>query len=393
MKLINKIIKKELFYYYFLGLGTLFTLFLFTFRLSFLNTGMNKYEINTINSSSSLSDLINNSSNLPYRVFIYLTNNIHPHHIFFYRLTSVIWALLFIYIFYLVIKKKFGPNIATILGLLLMTSAWVLHTSRTAVPDVLYLSTILIFWFREYLKENRNLNKLFLVLVSMIVFYLYVPGMIWIGLIGILWQRKIIKELLSRLERKYILLIGFYGLVLLIPLIFSIVHQPSSLFTIIGLPNTFPDLLKTSTNLLLLPYNILISMQQNSILWLGVAPLFDFFTSSLVLFGLYRYIREWPNNYIKIILVTILAASFLYALGGPVTITMLIGSLYLVAATGLSFLITKWFRVFPKNPIPRILGSLLIILAVFVAVIYNTRSYFVAWPNNSKTSQYYKNLP
>ena len=393
MKLINKILKKELFYYYFLGLGTLFTLFLFTFRLSFLNTGMNKYEINTINSSSSLSDLINNSSNLPYRVFIYLTNSIHPHHIFFYRLTSVIWALLFIYIFYLVIKKKFGPNIATILGLLLMTSAWVLHTSRTAVPDVLYLSTILIFWFREYLKENRNLNKLFLVLVSMIVFYLYVPGMIWIGLIGILWQRKIIKELLSRLERKYILVIGFYGLVLLIPLIFSIVHQPSSLFTIIGLPNTFPDLLKTSTNLLLLPYNILISMQQNSILWLGVAPLFDFFTSSLVLFGLYRYIREWPNNYIKIILVTILAASFLYALGGPVTITMLIGSLYLVAATGLSFLITKWFRVFPKNPIPRILGSLLIILAVFVAVIYNTRSYFVAWTNNSKTSQYYKNLP
>jgi hypothetical protein len=227
----------------------------------------------------------------------------------------------------------------------------------------------------------------------MIVFYLYVPGMIWIGLIGILWQRKIIKELLSRLESKFILLIGFYGLVLLIPLIFSIVHQSSNLLTIIGLPNSFPNLLKTLTNLLLLPYNILISMHQNSILWLGVAPLFDFFTSSLVLFGLYRYIREWPNNYIKIILVTILVASFLYALGGPVTITMLIGSLYLIAATGLSFLITKWFRVFPKNPIPRILGSLLIILAVFVAVIYNTRSYFVAWPNNSKTSQYYKNLP
>ena len=393
MKLINKIIKKELFFYYFLGIGALFTLFLFTFRLSSLNTGMNKYEINTISSSSSLSDLISNSSNLPYRFFIYLTNSIYPHHIFFYRLTSVIWALLFIYIFYLVIKKKFGPNIATILGLLLMTSAWVLHTSRTAVPDVLYLSTILIFWFREYLKENRNLNKLFLVLVSMIVFYLYVPGMIWIGLIGILWQRKIIKELLSRLERKYILLIGFYGLLLSIPLIFSIVHQPSNLLTIIGLPNSFPNLLKTLTNLLLLPYNILISMHQNSILWLGVAPLFDFFTSSLVLFGLYRYIREWPNNYIKIILVTILVASFLYALGGPVTITMLIGSLYLIAATGLSFLITKWFRVFPKNPIPRILGSLLIILAVFVAVIYNTRSYFVAWPDNSKTSQYYKNLP
>ena len=393
MKLINKIIKKELFFYYFLGIGALFTLFLFTFRLSSLNTGMNKYEINTISSSSSLSDLISNSSNLPYRFFIYLTNSIYPHHIFFYRLTSVIWALLFIYIFYLVIKKKFGPNIATILGLLLMTSAWVLHTSRTAVPDVLYLSTILIFWFREYLKENRNLNKLFLVLVSMIVFYLYVPGMIWIGLIGILWQRKIIKELLSRLERKYILLIGFYGLLLSIPLIFSIVHQPSNLLTIIGLPNSFPNLLKTLTNLLLLPYNILISMHQNSILWLGVAPLFDFFTSSLVLFGLYRYIREWPNNYITIILVTILVASFLYALGGPVTITMLIGSLYLIAATGLSFLITKWFRVFPKNPIPRILGSLLIILAVFVAVIYNTRSYFVAWPNNSKTSQYYKNLP
>lgn len=393
MKLINKIIKKELFYYYFLGIGALFTLFLFTFRLSSLNTGMNEFEINTISSSSNLTDLINNSSNIPYRFFIYLTNSIYPHHIFLYRLTSVIWALLFIYIFYLVIKKKFGPNIATILGLLLMTSAWVLHTSRTAVPDVLYLSTILIFWFREYLKENRNLNKLFLVLVSMIVFYLYVPGMIWIGLIGILWQRKIIKELLSRLESKFILLIGFYGLVLLIPLIFSIVHQSSNLLTIIGLPNSFPNLLKTLTNLLLLPYNILISMHQNSILWLGVAPLFDFFTSSLVLFGLYRYIREWPNNYIKIILVTILVASFLYALGGPVTITMLIGSLYLIAATGLSFLITKWFRVFPKNPIPRILGSLLIILAVFVAVIYNTRSYFVAWPNNSKTSQYYKNLP
>ncbi len=393
MKFINRFFKKELFYYYFLGLGAFFVLFLFTFRLSSLNVGMNKSEISLINSSSSINTLLSNSINLPFKVFIYLFNIIYAHHIFVYRFTSVIWALIFIYLFYLVIKKKFGPNIATILAILLMCSAWVLHISRTAVPDVMYLSTVLIFWFRDYLRVNKNINRIFLILVSIIVFYLYTPGMIWIGLIGILWQRKVIRELLSRLDRKILILIGTYGIILTIPLIFSTVNHPSHLLTILGLPDSRPNLLTIFETFLRLPYFVLVSMPMNPILWLGATPLLDFFTSSLILIGLYRYIREWPNNYIKIILTTLLVSFILYSLCGPVSLTLIIIPLYLIAATGLSYLITKWFKVFPRNPIPRLLGSILIVLALFVSVIYNTRSYFIAWPNNSKTTQYYTNIP
>ena len=393
MKFINRFFKKELFYYYFLGLGAFFVLFLFTFRLSSLNVGMNKSEISLINSSSSINTLLSNSINLPFKVFIYLFNIIYAHHIFVYRFTSVIWALIFIYLFYLVIKKKFGPNIATILAILLMCSAWVLHISRTAVPDVMYLSTVLIFWFRDYLRVNKNINRIFLILVSIIVFYLYTPGMIWIGLIGILWQRKVIRELLSRLDRKILILIGTYGIILTIPLIFSTVNHPSHLLTILGLPDSRPNLLTIFETFLRLPYFVLVSMPINPILWLGATPLLDFFTSSLILIGLYRYIREWPNNYIKIILTTLLVSFILYSLCGPVSLTLIIIPLYLIAATGLSYLITKWFKVFPRNPIPRLLGSILIVLALFVSVIYNTRSYFIAWPNNSKTAQYYTNIP
>ena len=393
MKFINRFFKKELFYYYFLGLGAFFVLFLFTFRLSSLNVGMNKSEISLINSSSSINTLLSNSINLPFKVFIYLFNIIYAHHIFVYRFTSVIWALIFIYLFYLVIKKKFGPNIATILAILLMCSAWVLHISRTAVPDVMYLSTVLIFWFRDYLRVNKNINRIFLILVSIIVFYLYTPGMIWIGLIGILWQRKVIRELLSRLDRKILILIGTYGIILTIPLIFSTVNHPSHLLTILGLPDSRPNLLTIFETFFRLPYFVLVSMPINPILWLGATPLLDFFTSSLILIGLYRYIREWPNNYIKIILTTLLVSFILYSLCGPVSLTLIIIPLYLIAATGLSYLITKWFKVFPRNPIPRLLGSILIVLALFVSVIYNTRSYFIAWPNNSKTAQYYTNIP
>ena len=393
MKFIKVIIKRELFYYYFLGLGAIFVLFLFTFRLSSLNVGINKFEISSINASSGLNVILSNSINLPYKISTYLSSIVYSHHIFLYRFMSVIWALFFIYLFYLVIKKKFGPNIATILAILLMCSAWILHVSRSAVPDVMYLSTILIFWFRDYLRVNRNLNRIFLILVSILVFYLYTPGMIWIGLIGILWQREVIKELLSRIDRKFLILIGIYGIILLIPLIYSIVNNPSHALSILGIPTSKPNLLVMIETFFKLPYNILVSMPVNPILWLGATPLLDFFTSSLILVGLYRYIREWPNNYIKIILATLLVSSILYSLGGQVSLTMIIIPLYLIAATGLSFLITRWYRVFPRNPIPRLLGSILIVLALFVSVIYNTRSYFIAWPNNSKTAQQYTNIP
>jgi hypothetical protein len=52
-----------------------------------------------------------------------------------------------------------------------------------------------------------------------------------------------------------------------------------------------------------------------------------------------------------------------------------------------ALLLQQWFTVFPRNPLARLIGVLMVSLLVVLSAYYNTRHYFVAWPKNSQTEQ------
>ena len=92
------------------------------------------------------------------------------------------------------------------------------------------------------------------------------------------------------------------------------------------------------------------------------------------------------------LLVLLLCSMFLVGLGGVVSLSAPIAILYLISATGITFLLKEWLSMFPINPIARILGIGLVTVAVLISAVYGIRSYFIAWPHNTvtKTTFIYK---
>jgi uncharacterized protein (DUF58 family) len=65
--------------------------------------------------------------------------------------------------------------------------------------------------------------------------------------------------------------------------------------------------------------------------------------------------------------------------------------MYLMTGEGIYFLLNEWRSVFPRNPIARFVGTLLVSVAVFGACSYHMNRYFLAWINAPETHQIYGN--
>jgi hypothetical protein len=60
-----------------------------------------------------------------------------------------------------------------------------------------------------------------------------------------------------------------------------------------------------------------------------------------------------------------------------------------IAAAGISYLLDKWFEVFPRNPIARAIGWIALGLVVVLACSFHVTHYFIGWPHASATHEVY----
>jgi uncharacterized membrane protein YoaK (UPF0700 family) len=74
-------------------------------------------------------------------------------------------------------------------------------------------------------------------------------------------------------------------------------------------------------------------------------------------------------------------------LGGSLSLALLLPIIYFVAANGIAAMLVSWFTVFPRNPVARSIGLILITAAVLITCVFHVKRYFVAWPNASETTQ------
>ena len=98
--------------------------------------------------------------------------------------------------------------------------------------------------------------------------------------------------------------------------------------------------------------------------------------------GAYFYATHFKNVRTRILVVLALLGSILTALNGPIGMSFLVPLAYLIAATGITYLLHKWLSVFPKNPVARVAGITLVTLAIAAAATYHVIAYYVAWQHN-----------
>lgn len=353
--------------------------------------GFAQVEVNSYQTASSvsLSSLLENPINAPYYLAVKALSLIGDHGYLWTRVASAIGGLATVGIFMWILSRWFTMR-TTILGALMLgTSAWFLHVSRLGTPDILLFGLLALVAGGIWLKRTKNPFVLMLCFV-LAGFSLYVPGLIWFVILVALWEWKQIDFLFKR--QLWAVPLGvILFMALITPLAWAIYKTPELAKLVAGLPaEGWPNLIQVIQNLgLEVPLALFVRAPADPVTWLGNLPVLDIFAAAMFILGAYVFVKYGRLSRTKMFIPVLALGWVLVAIGGPVTLTILLPFVYIVIAAGVGLFIDSWIEIFPRNPIAKILGAGLVGLAVTIACVFQLRSYFIAWPNNVDTRATY----
>ena len=176
----------------------------------------------------------------------------------------------------------------------------------------------------------------------------------------------------------------------LAPLLLAFTRHPSLVQTWAGLPAHFTApghiVRQLVHSVSFLAYRGPIDPQR----WLDRLPILDIFALVMLVLGVFFYARHaWAPRTRQLVGLGLVSAAF-FAIGGPVSLSLVVPLAYLIVTAGIGFLLHEWLHVFPKNVLARSVGYTILGLVVGAACIYNLRSYFVAWPHSPSTMAAYR---
>lgn len=377
-----------------LGPQTLFICFsylvvaaLLFFKLGPLTNGLAEAEIASKNSALSLSNILNNPIYAPYKFLQYLLLKFDLQSIWTLRSISALIGGGAIGVFYLILKQWHTKRISILGTLLFATSAWTLHVSRVATPDVMQFMLLGLLATGLWMLHTKRQGAVLLLGGLVSVACLYVPGLIWFVLPSVIWQRQRIDHLMWEISWQKLGLIILVLLAGISPLVYGLVSHPELLTAWLGFPAQFPSPDQYLKNVLSVPLHLLISGPSNSLLWLGSAPVLDIFAGILALLGAYNYYLQRTLDRSRMFVAIIAVGTALIALGGLTSLTLIMPFIYLLVASGITLLLQQWFTVFPRNPLAKWAAVTMVSAAVGLTIFYQLSSYFIAWPQAPTTKQ------
>lgn len=362
---------------------------LLLFRLNALLPGYTAAETQTFGASHGFRYIFEHPIDAPFTLLTHLLTFVSQHSLLLTRLSAVAFGLATLFAFWWLLQHWYDRRVAFFGTILFGSSAWFLHVARFGAPDVLMFLVIMLVACGVWLKKSSNPIALFLCFALSIAL-LYVPGMIWVIVLGVIWQWKTV----DRIFRSHLWLVTLGGLLLasaLVPLAFAVYRTPELWKTLVGLPATgWPQIGEVLSNLYQIPMAFFFRYADASPeTWLGNLAILDIFSIAMLVLGGYVFIKHSNLQRVRLVGWALVVGIALISLGGGVSLSLIVPFIYILAAVGIGFLFTRWYEVFPRNPIAHVLALVLVSLAILTACSYQLRHYFVAWPRNRETRSIY----
>lgn len=360
-------------------------------KLQTLVPGYTEAEAQTLQASLDLGYLFDNPFNAPFLLITKALSYALANDLFATRVTAALFGSLTLVVFAVVLRRWHDTRTAVLGTLLFGLSAWFLHTARLGTPDVLFFGLFIVVACGYWAKQTGYwlaLLSCFLATAAL----LYVPGMIWFVLLGIIWQWKTI----DRLFKKHLATVTLAGIAVLAavaPLVWALYRNTSLIKPFLALPAEWPAPLEIARNLLKVPFHFFVRNEANPAIWLGTAPIFDIFSLTMFVLGGYLYLRHFRLARTPLFIAIGALTLGLMAVGSSITFSVFIPFAYLVIAAGVAHLFNQWFMVFPRNPIARGIGWVLISILVALVCGYHLTHYFVGWPHATATHEVYTIQP
>ncbi len=371
--------------YLFVGIGVVAALLVY--RLAYLTGGVSAGELAVAHGPLGWHGIYQYPLDLPLKLLRSIVFAVFPDHgQLLTRLPNVFFGGLSILTFGWLMRSWHGTRPAVLASILFASSAWVLHASRLASFDVLYLwSTPTLLLINVQLHKHSTRPIIWYGSLLLWGLLLYIPGMVWLVMLSLYLQRQQILVGWKHFSQAWQRGLSVAITVIWLPLLVIDLTRSGQLVAWLGLPHHLAGPAMLAKQLAAVPAHLFIRGPQYPDMWLARLPILDAFSLVMCLIGIYFYVSRRQLGRGHLLGLFFVVGVILVGLGGPVSLSLLVPLLFIAAGTGIAYLLHGWLRVFPINPLARGIGVGLITVAVVSSCVYNLRAYFVAWPHNKTT--------
>lgn len=362
-------------------------------QLTTLIDGQNRFETETLRHLEKFPDPTERMINAPYLIPAYVAGSSIDSMLVGARITSVIFGLIATFTLFILLKRWFSIQIASVGSLLFITSSWVLAISHQATPLILMVLApmLLIVTLTYFANAKKHSYRAFLSLVGAVAIAFYVPYMFWPIAIVITTVALLYRQKLAKLSKKQIAVSAVIFAMLILPLIISITQYPGQLRELLGIPSVLPTVEQYAKNFVWQFSTIFFLAQPFPELYVGRLPLLDVFSVAMVLLGVYHFAKYMPKRRKLSFAVLVGALLVIVPLASPyqIPMTTYVAIIYVFIAAGVYEFLRQWFNYFPRNPFARNTAVLLVTVLIGMATLYNLQRFYIAWPNAPETKAVY----
>jgi 4-amino-4-deoxy-L-arabinose transferase-like glycosyltransferase len=304
--------------------------------------------------------------NLPYYILQAVSIDLFGVHDFSIKLPSLILGFLSAVGLIFLLSRWFRRNIAVLASFIAITTGQFLFVSQSGTPSILYIFWPVILLLLGVLvsrsEKHAFIWKVLFFIAAALSLYtpLSIYPLVAMVLAGFLHPhlRNIIRRL-SKVRLVFAIIVAF---IIVSPLMYGMVTNPSLALTLLGVPAAFPDFMA----------NIVTVGKQYLDFWKPstttlMTPVFGLGSMLLIAYGAYRVIRtsNTTQSYLIIAWIICLVPVLLI---NPGFTSVIFTPLVLILTIGLQSLVRYWYRLFPQNPYARVAGLIPLILLVVALV-------------------------
>lgn len=366
-----------------------FVFALLFYKIGSLAPGYSATEVAQYVFTENLSNIRYNPTNAPATVPQFVVKKIGQKQIVWARVVTAILGFFTIICFFFIVKSWHTERIAYIATAMYATSSWLLLTARTGNSQILLCFLPLAIVLYVWLEQTKKRKFAALLLTAVLCTLLYIPGGVILVTIALVLRGKHILKVLAKLPVWFLVLMFTLLVIMITPLVIAIVGDHTIIFHLAGLPYKSVTPYRFINNVTDTIVAIMFNSNRTNITQLGTVGLLDVFSIAMFCAGAVYYAKRYKLDRSKYIIISVAIILPLIGLNSLISITILLPLVYLVIAAGLAWFLQQWFTVFPRNPIARTLGVILLVFAVSVSVVFNTYRYFVAWPHMPTTKETY----
>jgi hypothetical protein len=324
--------------------------------------------------------------NAPYFIFLRLVRY-YNHTLFDARAVSAVLGIGLCLLFYYVVRKWLNYRLATISVIWFGTNGYFLHASRLSAPLMLQMFVslgLVALWTAAHRNTAPWLRWLW---AGTLPVLLYVPGAVWLVAAALLVGRRRWLEAWRRQRASHKVLLCLFSAALLAPLGYHLVvrtlqtHSAAAFRAWAGI--TEHSLQSFGKTFALTPVHLFVHGDGSGV---TTFPALSVAVTVLTLLGILIAFQRRQDGRWRYAL-TVLAAGWVAVGLGGMGLIVIVPVLYLLATVGLAYLLSEWYRVFPRNPIARGFGFLMISSVVALSSLYGLRLYFVAGPHTQAAAR------